>query len=175
MFPYMDIKEKVKQIMLVYTKRVSKILSENREELQSCLKGSIWEATLKGKLPECVNLENTMDMVIKFITVYELAARGADVEENLARRTHQQVKSTLNIDTSLEWDRVRSDIESKIDKLAEQELVTYLIKKYGVIGTGEIVAKEPVGDKGLENEVKWIIYVAAIVLNKVVKDRVLNN
>lgn len=166
----MDIEEKVKQIMLAYTKRVSKILSKNREELQLRLKELIWEATLNGELPECVNLENTMDIVRKFITAYELAARGVDVEENLARRTHQQVKSTLNIDTSREWDRVRSDIESKIDKLAEQELVTYLIKKYGVIGTGEIIAEKPMGNKGLENEVKWIIYVAAIVLNKVVKD-----
>lgn len=168
----MDAEDKIRHVTMAYTKRVSRILSLNKENLQSGLKEFIWNSTLAAKIPECVNLKNTWDIIARFIAAYELAARGIDVEEGFARRTRRKVKSVLNIDTSAEWERVRVDIETKIDSFTEQELVVYLINRYGVIGTGGFVVEEPLSDKGLENEVKWIIYVAAIVLNKVVKEGV---
>lgn len=169
----MKIEDKVRQISEMYTKRVREILSENRKALQVEVERMIFERSVENTIPDWVNLQNTMDIVEKFITAYDQASRGIDVEENLARRTHSLVKSCLDIDTSKEWQTIRRDIASRLGKISDPDLVKYLIERYGVIGTGEIIVKAPEGKTGFVNDVKWVLYIAAIALNKVVGSAVL--
>lgn len=170
----MDINQRVRQVAIAYAKRVSEILFTKRDELQMRLKEFILEETVHRRLPACVTLENTTDVLTRIIRAYELAARGLDVEENLSRTTPREAKLDSHIDALRDWERARSDIASKADKFTEQELVKYLIDEYGVLCTSGIMAEKPASDQGLENEVRWIIYVATIILNKVVKDHHIN-
>lgn len=165
--------EKVRQISEMYTKRVRDILVENRKFLQVEIERIIFETSIEGKISEYVRLQNTMDIVDRYISAYEQASCGYDIDSSLAMKTHSLVKSTLDIDTFKEWEGIRRDIKSKLGRMPDQELIRYLIRRYGVIGTGEIIAKRPEGLGGFVSDVKWLLYIAAVALNKVVRSALL--
>ena len=168
----MKVGENIRQILDGYTKEMRDILVSNEDFLQVELENIIFEEGIKGRIPDCISLRDTLAMAKKFISAYELAGMGVDIEEARADKDHQFVKSHLEFDTFEESKIMKDDIKSKIGKMTEQGLIKYLIKKYPILGTGQIVAARPQSDKGPVNETKWLLYIAAIALNRVVRTAV---